>query len=331
MTDIQIDRFASISRFTSRDKRVECPICLQATSNISDFTLHLANHMENIATFSLYEIETQTPISSHGQKENSGIPSHKEEFLYKDRSPTGISRLFSVKKGMLKPSQAGKSQAPGFLRSLRARLHRRTDKSLCEEIHQALRESLQPEDGSSERFLTAQSCKDVWETYRESHKMSFLQLVAKKMNWAPTVKERIHKDQLNTLSALIWLIDDWENFVELVQLFRLEEQEPTAFENINVSALNYADTQTFDRIAHIRLSDSNKKHSPNEVKNDVKEAQKLFFPVQVLPIHDVPQVIPAGSRMPALESTPVGLLVHKMARKSPEILTNLTVASCAGP
>ncbi|THZ99658.1 hypothetical protein D6C82_05023 [Aureobasidium pullulans] len=53
MTKEQIDNLAQISRFAVEDKRTECPVCLRTATNIPNFTLHLANHMERIATFAL--------------------------------------------------------------------------------------------------------------------------------------------------------------------------------------------------------------------------------------------------------------------------------------
>ncbi|THW81706.1 kinase-like protein [Aureobasidium pullulans] len=186
-----------------------------------------------------------------------------------------------------------------FFKDLRERIHQKTNESFCEEVHRALRESLQPEIESSDLFVTAQSCKDVWEAYRRYHKMSFLQLVAKEMRWSQDVKKRIHKDRLNTLSALVWLVNDWKSFVKLVRLFKLEEQEFTILEDINVRA--HTNTKHFDEILDIRLSDSNKRHSPDEIRDDIKRAQQIFFPVQILPMSDIPQKLPAGRRMPFLE------------------------------
>ncbi|THX18235.1 kinase-like protein [Aureobasidium pullulans] len=186
-----------------------------------------------------------------------------------------------------------------FFKDLRERIHQKTNESFCEEVHRALRESLQPEIESSDLFVTAQSCKDVWEAYRRYHKMSFLQLVAKEMRWSQDVKKRIHKDRLNTLSALVWLVNDWKSFVKLVRLFKLEEQEFTILEDINVRA--HTNTKQFDEILDIRLSDSNKRHSPDEIRDDIKRAQQIFFPVQILPMSDIPQKLPAGRRMPFLE------------------------------
>lgn len=186
-----------------------------------------------------------------------------------------------------------------FFKDLRERIHQKTNESFCEEVHRALRESLQPEIESSDLFVTAQSCKDVWEAYRRHHKMSFLQLVAKEMRWSQDVKKRLHKDRLNTLSALVWLVNDWKSFVKLVRLFKLEEQEFTILEDINVRA--HTNTKQFDEILDIRLSDSNKRHSPDEIRDDIKRAQQIFFPVQILPMSDVPQKLPAGRRMPFLE------------------------------
>lgn len=325
MTEVQINRFASISKFTSEDKRVECPICLQATSNISDIALHLANHMENIATFSLpidldsveyappksvktdpkagsnkHEIDTETPILLDRPREESGISSNDEEFLSQDKPAAHPSPMSSTQKSTLKPPQAGKGQTSRLFKNLRAAISRKKNVRLCEEIKQALySESLQPEIERSDLFVTAQSCKDVWEAYRRNHKMSFLQLIAKEMKWSQDSKRRIHKDGLNTLSALVWLVNDWKSFVKLIRLFRLEEQEFTIFEDINFRA--HTNIKAFDEIIDIRLSDSNKRHSPFEIYDDIERAQQIFFPVQILPMSDIPQKLPAGRRMPFLK------------------------------
>ena len=189
--------------------------------------------------------------------------------------------------------------SPQFLKGLRDKLHPKANDGLCEEIQNALRESYQPGKNASEPFVTAQSCKDVWEAHRQSYKLSFFQLIAKEMKWPRDVRERVLQNRLNTLSALVLLVYDWTSFVKLVRLFKLEEQEFTILEDINVRA--HTNTKQFDEMLDIRLSDSNKRHSPDEIRDDIERAQQIFFPVQILPMSDIPQKLPAGRRMPFLE------------------------------
>ncbi|THX58524.1 kinase-like protein [Aureobasidium pullulans] len=191
--------------------------------------------------------------------------------------------------------------SPQFLKGLRDKLHPKANDGLCEEIQNALRESYQPGKNASEPFVTAQSCKDVWEAHRQSYKLSFFQLIAKEMKWPRDVRERVLQNRLNTLSALVWLVYDWTSFVKLVQAFLSEEQETAIFENIDVQDLDSADSKALN-IKQIRSSDSNTRRSSDEIKDDIRRAQQIFYPVQVLAMDDIPQEVPAGRRLPFLES-----------------------------
>lgn len=191
--------------------------------------------------------------------------------------------------------------SPQFLKGLRDKLHPKANDGLCEEIQNALRESYQPGKNASEPFVTAQSCKDVWEAHRQSYKLSFFQLIAKEMKWPRDVRERVLQNRLNTLSALVWLVYDWTSFVKLVQAFLSEEQETAIFENIDVQDLDSADSKALN-IKQIRSSDSNTRRSSDEIKDDIRRAQQIFYPIQVLAMDDIPQEVPAGRRLPFLES-----------------------------
>lgn len=52
-TGSETDELVSISQYPKDDDREECPICLESTEHIKNLPLHIANHMERIATFSL--------------------------------------------------------------------------------------------------------------------------------------------------------------------------------------------------------------------------------------------------------------------------------------
>lgn len=53
VTEMQIKDFASIAQSTTKDFREQCPICLEDAASIHQFSAHLAQHLERIATFSI--------------------------------------------------------------------------------------------------------------------------------------------------------------------------------------------------------------------------------------------------------------------------------------
>ncbi|THY67612.1 kinase-like protein [Aureobasidium pullulans] len=131
--------------------------------------------------------------------------------------------------------------------------------------------------------------------------MSFFQLVANEIGWSQDVKRGIHKNQLDTLSALVWLADDdRESFVGLVGLFRLGSEDILAFEKVNVWASDDRNCKAVEEIKTILLTVGRKKRSLYQIKTAIEEAQQIFYPAQIAPIAETSRDLPAGRRLPFL-------------------------------
>lgn len=180
--------------------------------------------------------------------------------------------------------------------------HAEVSRGLYGEIKNALKESVEAGKISTNKpFATPQSCKDVWEVYRQSRNMSFFQLVANEIGWSQDVKRGIHKNQLDTLSALVWLADDdRESFVGLVGLFRLGSEDILAFEKVNVWASDDRNCKAVEEIKTILLTVGRKKRSLYQIKTAIEEAQQIFYPAQIAPIAETSRDLPAGRRLPFL-------------------------------